>query len=95
MEEEYLYHNGTAYLSEADEKSQRKEAKRREKSGEGGFALLQAIACLILILLLLALKAIGGSTYETVREWYFTHLEDSILIEEPIDRAVAALIGEE
>ena len=94
----YIYHNGMAYASDEDEKAQQKEEKNREKSKGYWFTGIQAAVCLLVLLAVLLLKAVGGPWFESVRRWYQENMEQSLLIEydpDQVKREILEIFGED
>lgn len=79
--EEYVYHNGIAYISDQDKKNIDKETKRKEKEENYWFTGLQTVVCLLILLGVLMLKGIGGEWYVKVKDWYRENIDQSVLIE--------------
>lgn len=83
---EYIYHNGIAYQKEEDEKLEiKEEEKKQKKAEEQSFALLQLSVCIIIIVLFVCLKFIGGDIYKKVKDFYEYHLNASVIITDEID----------
>lgn len=83
------YYNGTAYDPAAevegeaeDEPEEALWEREKKKEEKRWFTAIQIAACALILLGVLVLKALGGPVYETVREWYVTHINDSIIAQE-------------
>lgn len=48
---------------------------------------VQLISCTIVLVAAVVLRFVGGELYGTVRDWYWKHLENSILTETDLDEA--------
>lgn len=46
--------------------------------------IIQIMACLVIFMVVIAIKAIGGATFDTVRDWYLKNMNDSLIAGEDV-----------
>ena len=84
---EYVYHNGVAYAREEDiKREEKREKKKLNLKHDKAFTLLQISVCVFILILFLVFKAIGGETYEKIREFYIEKMYSSIVAKEDIEK---------
>lgn len=64
------------------------EARRPPKEGGRWVTLIQVIACALVLLAALALKALGGEWYQQACDWYQEAMDDSLTVGTDWDEAV-------
>jgi DNA topoisomerase VI subunit A len=69
------------YEEEDDFKEENKIPKKKKDSPRQLLITFQLIICIIVALAAFAIKSIGGEVYETVREWYYSNLNNSVIFE--------------
>ena len=86
----FFYRGADYHLdAEVEEEEAEEETPDKEEWGEGRrpeekhwFTAIQIAACVLILLAFLILKAVGGAVYESVRDWYVSHIQDSVIAEE-------------
>lgn len=73
---------GSANLEENEENTKQKEKKKKENSPKQLLITIQLILCILIALAALVIKTIGGDFYATVREMYYSSLNNSAIFDD-------------
>ncbi|CAB1248260.1 M23 family peptidase [Ruminococcaceae bacterium BL-6] len=93
-EEGYQYAYDYHYVEpDQDEEEEEEEAPRRVKRPHKKYlVMIQMVLCLLVLLAVMVLKAMGGAAYGTVKDWYSVHLNDSLIAQEKINGVTEAWV---
>lgn len=81
------------YVEDNSDNENKNIPKKKNNSPKQLLITFQLIACIIIALTAFAIKNIGGSVYDTVREWYYSELNSSLIFEEAPDFSIGSLFG--
>lgn len=67
--------------------------KTKNNSPKQLLITLQLIVCVLIALSAFAIKSIGGELYDTVREWYYSQLNSSVIFVDAPELSISKLFG--
>lgn len=59
--------------------------RKHRKVSEYLLSIIQILTCVTVLLVAVLLKSFGGQAYTAVRDWYVTHINQSILTQESLE----------
>lgn len=86
-DEGYQYGYDYHYVepSQTDEDAETEQEHRKKGVPKRLLIMIQLLVCGTALLLVMFLKLFGGAAYDQVKNWYLTHINDSIIAQEKMD----------